>query len=229
MTTPFWFSEPSILLKQHDITQVWPTKKMAMESKLNAITRLVILLTILGYLLTQNIKMLVTGIATLAAIVVLYKVEQGKKGPKKLLGGKTISEGFTNPEVFELIKANYTQPTVTNPIMNVLLPEINDNPNRQAAAPAFNPNIEAALNEKTKQFITSNFDDPTSIDDRLFKDLGDSFVFDQSMRTWYATANTRVENDQKSFAEYCYGDMKSCKEGNEFACLQSAPPRWTNY
>ena len=228
MTTPFWFSEPAILFKQHDITQVWPTKKMTMESKLNAITRLVVLLTILGYLLTQNIKMIVTGVATLVAIIVLYTVEKNKNGTKNN-SGKNISEGFTNPEVYELIKAKYTQPTVTNPIMNVLLPEINDNPHRQAAAPAFNPNVEADLNEKTKQFITSNFDDPTAIDDRLFKDLGDSFVFDQSMRTWYATANTRVENDQKSFAEYCYGDMKSCKEGNEFACTQSMPPRWTNY
>lgn len=38
------------------------------------------------------------------------------------------------------------------------------------------------------------------------------------MRSFYATANTRVNNDQRAFAEFCYGDMVSCKEGDEFAC-----------
>ena len=84
------------------------------------------------------------------------------------------------------------------------------------------------MNEKTKEFITNNFDDKTNIDERLFKDLGDSFVFDQSMRTWNSTPNTTIPNDQKSFAEYCYGDMISCKDGDEFACARSAPPHWIN-
>jgi hypothetical protein len=43
-----------------------------------------------------------------------------------------------------------------------------------------------------------------------------------------ATANTQIPNDQKSFAEFCYGDMTSCKEGNEMACTQSMPPHWIN-
>jgi hypothetical protein len=139
-----------------------------------------------------------------------------------------IKEGFTNPELYKMLRKNFTEPSVTNPAMNVLLTEIDDNPNRKTAAPCYNKVVENDMNEKTKEFITNNFDDKTNIDERLFKDLGDSFVFDQSMRTWNSTPNTSIPNDQKSFAEYCYGDMISCKEGDEFACTRSAPPHWVN-
>jgi hypothetical protein len=113
--------------------------------------------------------------------------------------------------------------------MNVLLTEINDNPNRNEAAPAFIPIVEADINEKTKKFVASNFDD-TTIDQRLFNDLGDSFSFDQSMRAWYPMPNTTIPNDQKSFADYCYGDMLACRDetNNELACLRNMPPRWQN-
>jgi hypothetical protein len=219
MTTPFWLINPTILFKQEHITQIWPTQKMTSEEKLNSITRLVLLLTLLGYLITRKNKILITGAVTLAAILILYKIQSRVPVTK---------ETFTNSGLYNVIKDNYTQPTITNPAMNVLLTDIADDPDRNAAAPAYNPIVESEINEKTQNFVTSNFNDPT-IDERLFKDLGDNYEFDQSMRTWYATPNTRVMNDQKAFSEYCYGDMISCKEGDAFACTRNAPPRWTNY
>ena len=45
------------------------------------------------------------------------------------------------------------------------------------------------------------------------------------MRNFYATANTTVPKDQKGFAEFCYGDMTSCKEGDPIACSRW-DPRW---
>ena len=59
MTTPFWFNKPNILLKQTEITEIWPAPAMATERKLNAITRLIILLTLLGYLVTQKMKFII--------------------------------------------------------------------------------------------------------------------------------------------------------------------------
>ena len=115
--------------------------------------------------------------------------------------------------------------------MNVLLPEIKDNPKRKPAAPAFNPQVEREMNTATQDFVVDNFEDAPDKDklkDKLFRDLGDSFGFDQSMRSWYATPNTQVPNNQKAFAEYCYGEMISCKEANGLACERNAPPRWTN-
>ena len=227
MNTAFWINNPMVLFNKDKIMEIWPLQNMTIEEKLNGITRLVLLLTILGYLTTKNIKIIVTGAITLFSLVLLYKmkIENTLKDNIKDLN---IKEGFTNPELYKMLRKNFTEPTVTNPAMNVLLTEIDDNPNRKTAAPCYNKVVENDMNEKTKEFITNNFDDKTNIDERLFKDLGDSFVFDQSMRTWNSTPNTSIPNDQKSFAEYCYGDMISCKEGDEFACTRSAPPHWVN-
>jgi len=231
MTTAFWLNNPSILLKQSDISELFPTETMTSEQKLNAITRLVILLTLLGYLITRREKFLITGVITLVVIVILYFIQSQKNKNKDV-------EGFTlGPDAFKLSKNNFieptntnTKPTITNPAMNVLLTEIVDNPQRNPAELAYEPAVDADINKQTIDMVKKNFNDP-NIDQRLFKDLGDSYTFDQSMRTWYATANTQIPNDQGSFAEFCYGDMISCRDetNNEMACTRNMPPRWTNY
>jgi hypothetical protein len=37
-----------------------------------------------------------------------------------------------------------------------------------------------------------------------------------------------IPNDQGAFAEFCYGSMISCKEGNNFACARNMS-HYTNY
>ena len=231
MTTAFWLNNPSILLKQSDLFEIWPAPTMSMEQKLNAITRLIVLLTLFGYLITRKEKFLITGVITLVVIVILYFIQSQKNKNKDV-------EGFTlGPDAFKLSKNNFieptntnTKPTITNPAMNVLLTEIVDNPQRNPAELAYEPAVDADINKQTIDMVKKNFNDP-NIDQRLFKDLGDSYTFDQSMRTWYATANTQIPNDQGSFAEFCYGDMISCRDetNNEMACTRNMPPRWTNY
>ena len=234
--TSFWLNNPSILLKQSDMVELWPAPTMSMERKLNAITRLIVLLTLLGYLVTRKEKFLITGVITLVVIVILYFIQSQKNKNKEV-------EGFVNPDMnadaFKLSKNTFmhtqptnanTQPTITNPAMNVLLTEIVDNPERKPAELAYEPAVNADINKQTIDMVKKNFNDP-NIDVRLFKDLGDSYTFDQSMRTWYATANTQIPNDQGSFADFCYGDMISCRDetNNEEACTRNMPPRWTNY
>ena len=103
-TTPFWLNNPTILFKQDSITQLWPTQRMTSDEKLNAITRLVLLLTLLGYLVTRKYKILITGVITLAAILILYKVQS--KTSVKI----TQKEAFMNmndnqnPELYNVIK-----------------------------------------------------------------------------------------------------------------------------
>lgn len=221
MNNSFWLENPNILFKSDQLSNIWPTAEMTFENKLNAVTRLVIVLIFVVYLFTKNNKVILSGLLSLGAIVLLYTIKK-KKSNKK--------EGFTDNQLYNVLKTSFTQPTVTNPVMNVLLPEINDNPDRPRAAPSFVPIVENDINNKTKEFIIRNFNDP-NIDEKLFKDLGDNFNFEQSMHAWHPMPNTMVENDQKSFAEFCYGDMISCRdeENNDIACLRNMPPRWTNY
>ena len=96
MTTPFWLNAPSILFKKEDISQIWPTELMNSAQKLNAISRLVILLTLLGYLVSQSMKIIITGIVTLGIIVILYNAQKDKEQTKDKIK-KITKEGFTNP------------------------------------------------------------------------------------------------------------------------------------
>lgn len=205
MTTPFWLNAPTILLHRDNVFNIWPSKNMDKNEKLNSITRMIIALTLLGFFITKQLKIILTGIITLAVIILIQKIQKNKKV------SVDAKEAFTSANYYQLIKDDYSKPTPVNPVMNVLLTDIADNPNRKAAAPSYNPIVAEDINNATKEFVTSKFNDP-NIDEKLFKDLGDNFAFDQSMRTWYATPNTEVPNDQQKFAEFCYGDMKSNKE-----------------
>ena len=54
MSDIFWISKPSILIDKTQISQIWPKPHMSYVERLNAITRLTILLTVLGYLFHQT-------------------------------------------------------------------------------------------------------------------------------------------------------------------------------
>ena len=204
MVSTFWLDNPSILFKKSKLMEVWPQNKQSMAAKLNAITRLVIILTLLGYLFTRSIKIPITGAITIGALVLLQKSQKQKKKFKK----KILKEGLTNPQLYKKMKGNFKQPTKKNPLMNVLLPEIQYDPQRKAAAPAFNPVVEKAINAKVAN-------------PKLFLDLGDNIAFDSSMRNFYSTAATTVPNDQTAFAEFCYGTMPSCRGGDYLQCSKN--------
>ena len=223
--TPFWLNEPTILFDKKQITEIWPNPNMSNMEKLNAISRFVIIASLLGYLITLNMGIIFVGIITLAVIAILYHVQSNKiiaDEKAKELPPK-IKESFTNAILYNEVKDDYTNPKENNPMMNVLLPEISYNPTRNEAAPAFNVEVEKNINNSTKDYVVdTTFSDESAkqkeyIKRKLFSDLGDSYTFDDSMRNFYTNPNTTIPNDQEGFANFCFGDMISAKEGNEFA------------
>jgi len=223
--TPFWLNEPTILFDKKQITEIWPNPNMSNMEKLNAISRFVIIASLLGYLITLNMGIIFVGIITLAVIAILYHVQSNKiiaDEKAKELPPK-IKENFTNAILYNEVKDDYTNPKENNPMMNVLLPEISYNPTRNEAAPAFNAEVEKNINNSTKDYVVdTTFSDESTkqkeyIKRKLFSDLGDSYSFDYSMRNFYTNPNTTIPNDQGGFANFCFGDMISAKEGNEFA------------
>jgi hypothetical protein len=210
---------------------------MTREAKLNAISRMIILLTILGYLVTMSYTLILLGVISLAMIALLYVTQSKATGNStQPSGGK--KEGFANyanyntgrrrvqPPVAASSSPSgltFQAPTPQDPLMNVLLTDIQDHPNRPAAEPAFNPQVEHAINQSAQEFVVQDLGGNPDLEDRLFRDLGDNYEFSNSMRSYFATPNTRIPNDQHAFAEYCYGAMISCKEGNMMACARANP------
>ena len=70
----FWLYNHLVLLDKEHILEVWPKPEMDLSRKLNAITRIVVLLTVIGMIITRSGKILITSIVTLIALVILYKI-----------------------------------------------------------------------------------------------------------------------------------------------------------
>ena len=52
--TNFWLENPNVLLNKNYITEIWPNSNFDLARKLNAITRIIIIMAILGYFLTKS-------------------------------------------------------------------------------------------------------------------------------------------------------------------------------
>jgi len=59
-----------------------------------------------------------------------------------------------------------------------------------------------------------------STNNQLYGDLKDNYDLDQSMMRFYATANTRVANDQGALGKWLYGSMPSSKESGPDSAAQ---------
>lgn len=220
----FWIDDPTVLIQQDRLMSIWPRETMSRNEKLNTLSRLVIYITLIGFVFTYSLKILVSGVVTLGVFVALYYYSRDNPREEfcnsgQGVSGDLISQFYNAPDIID----RFTMPQETNPTMNVLLTEIGDNPERNMAAPAYNPIIAEQINESTREMIVKNFDNDQTVEDKLFNDLGDNFEFEQSMRNFYTTANTTIPNSQGEFAKFCYGDMISCKEGNEMACARHNP------
>ena len=213
----FWIDDPMILIEEGKLLSIWPNDNMSRNEKLNSLSRLVIYITLIGFIFTYSFKILISGIVTLGVFVFLFYSTKNNSN-ENFCNINNINNFFRAPD----IRSRFTMPKRDNPLMNVMLPEIVDNPNRNMAAPSYNPAITSEINSSTKDMIVNNFDNK-NVEDKLFSNLGDNFKFEQSMRNFYATANTTVPNDQGGFANFCFGDMISCKEGNELACSRHNP------
>ena len=60
MESTFWLNNPRVLLRNKYMLEIWPHNEYSLERKLNAITRLITILVILGYALTKSIKIIVS-------------------------------------------------------------------------------------------------------------------------------------------------------------------------
>jgi len=234
---PFWAEDPNILLQQPYILEFFPVASMTFNQKLNAITRTVLVMTIITFALNKNTRILGVSAFTLLAIFLLYYANKQQKKDEGFLGAGYFTPDHNVPAMGpqrrrknadELPKHGdfadtFQKPDAENPLANVLLTDYDYNPQKKPAPPSYTEMGHNKILEEAKKMVVEANPGQPKIADKLFGDLGDELDFEQSMRPFYSTANTTIPNDQKGFAEFCYGDMVSCKEGNMFACSRDNP------
>jgi len=235
MATPFWSNEPTILFNKNSILQLWPLECQPFEAKLNAISRLVIILTLVGFIFTRNFSLLIIGVITLAIIFSLYKLRKNEMVNKKKVEGFKIDREFINlsqnsgsigdaiasqDNLKTINKSDFYATNYKNPMGNVLLTDIMDDPDRLAAPPSFNYDVNNDINaavKKQTQMLNSGIKNTSK---QLYGDLKDNYDLDQSMQRFYSNANSRVTNDQNSLGQWLYGDMPSAKESGAESNIQ---------
>jgi hypothetical protein len=194
---------------------------MCYEQKINAITRLVILITILGYILTSSQRIVAVGVLTLVVIYVLFKMRKQK------ITKEMLNEGFTTVEVTgepvpldTILKTDFKQGNKKNPFSNVLLTQIGDEPDRKSAPPSFNVDCDEDITKNIKRSIQMMNPGIKNTNKQLFGDLYQEQQLDNFSRQLYSTPNTRVENDGLSFGHFLYGNMPSAKESTPDGNMQ---------
>ena len=118
MSTPFWLKDPSVLVNIHSqniVNSFWPNETMNKNEKFNAITRLLLVIIIVFYISNGSIKFLCMGCTTLFMITLVYFVHVKDM------------ETFIN---IASCKKETTKTNTDNPMANLLLPEIKDNPEK---------------------------------------------------------------------------------------------------
>jgi hypothetical protein len=242
MSIQFWTNQPTILFNKEYIFELWPTTDMCYEQKLNAITRLIVLLTILGYMLTMSMRILGVGAFTILIIFVLYTMRKQKITKEMMnegFGVKSNSEpamvensSYVNPVTLDsVLRSEFKEGNRKNPFSNVLLPQINEDPERKAAPPSFNVDVDEDITRNVKKAVQMMNPGIKNTNKQLFGDLFQEFELDQSNRQFFSTANTRVTNDSLAFGNYLYGNMPSAKENTPEGNIQrfSDAYRYTLY
>lgn len=223
---PFWFENPNILFQKDYMFEFFPVEDMEYYQKLNSITRTVLVLTLLSFVYSKNLRILIVGIITLFGIYCLYffKTQEEKRIQEKDELKK--QENFENPALavldqFDSSPTIFDETKASNPLSNVLLTDYDDAANKRPAPPAFTESNGETILESAKQMVAQANPGQPDISNKLFTDLGDQFVFEQSLKPFHSTPSTTIPNDQAAFADFCYGSMVSCKEGNLFACARN--------
>lgn len=217
---PFWTEDPNILFHKDHILEFYPSENMTYLQKLNTISRVVFVVSIILFFITQNGWILVVSAMTLFSIFILYKQKKTKS-----------KEGYENPAQVYLKENNLNLPTdkteifqkpdTKNPFSNILVPDYEYNPQKKPAPPISNESVNNDVLQKAKLLVQEQNPGQPDITEKLFKDLNEQLNFEQSLRPFYSTSNTTIPNDQGGFADFCYGNSISCKEGNLFACARN--------
>jgi hypothetical protein len=189
----FWIDNPKVLFQAKYIQEVWIDKSMNMNQKLNALTRLIILLSLLGFICFNRSLFLVIGLLLIIAMVIFYK-QYAVEGMTSCQRPKTTC---------------HVMPS--NPMNNVLVTDYKENPHLKPSHPEYSLQVENNINTSALTSILLQNKDNKDIH-KGFGTSRDQFEFEQSMRPFFTQPVNSVDKvEYGDFLKYCYGALPSDK------------------
>lgn len=201
----FWLDDPRILFKHNVITQIIPSTDYSFNENLNAITRLIILITLLAFILFKHFIIIILSLVILCIIIFYHKYTLSK-------------ETFHDYDILNStvdISQNPFNNSLLNHNMGNYLKKIKIEPDTSyGKTPSYeieyNEEIEETMHNNVKNIIKENNKDNSDIDN-IFKNTTDLMDFDHHMRQFYIEPVNNTPNDLNGFLTYCFGSLPSNK------------------
>lgn len=192
----FWFHDLTILFRKDKLMQIWPYESMTFHEKLNATTRFVMVISVLGFMCLNNYLILLFGIVLILLILFIFNYYK-----------KTYYEAMENMDGSIIDSDKHSR---MNPLYNVMVTDYQDNANKPEASKHYDISKEKLINDNVKNFILENNKDNQDIGN-IFKDVVNNLDFEKSMRQFHMNPSTTIPNNQDDFLKYCYSDLYSEK------------------
>lgn len=178
MPEQIWFKDPAVLFVAQNWSKFVPLQGMTTAESLNSVVRFSIYFAVVLFLAAGYTAYILIIPVVMVFTVLLYN----------LFPNGTTLEPFTQKLTRK--EGSYTMPTQNNPFMNVQLTDIQDDPNREDAAPTNRRDV--------KSEIYKNFQKTTDI----HMDTSDLFDQTQAMRTFHTLQSAKVPNDLDGFKKW---------------------------
>ena len=69
MDAKFWLNDPKILFHKDKLLEVWPYTQLSFNQKINATTRFVIYVSLIGYVFLNNYLILLLGVIIIFILI----------------------------------------------------------------------------------------------------------------------------------------------------------------
>jgi len=173
----FWFEDPWILIKENRLVEFIPLSDHTIEEGLNSIVRFSFYIAILLFVFKRHKTTLFLPIFALTVTFFIYYINKDYKNP--------------NDELHFPCQ----RPSETNPLMNTLVTDYMDRPNKKSACDVFHVKKDIA------KYLNKN----------SYKNAFDVLTDDFRERPFYTMPNTTIPNKQHDFADWLYKEKDTCK------------------
>lgn len=178
MPEQIWFKNPTVLFDRDTWNKFVPTKEMTTAEALNSVVRFSTYFSLILFLATGVGGYIMAIPIVMISTILLYN----------LFPNGTTIESFVAKQ--ESKAPQYTMPSKENPFMNVLLTDIQDNPDREDAAPTNRRDVKTEIH---KSFQNTS---------EIYMDTTDLFDQTQAMRTFHTLQSAKVPNDLDGFKKW---------------------------
>lgn len=203
----FWLDDPTILLKNNKISQIIPSNYYSFQDNLNAITRIVLIITIIGFIIFKHYIIILLAFIIIGLIIIYHKYKLNKEyfhdySQINKYNDVDISKNPLNNSLLNMNMGNFLKKKPIEPDTSY-----GKTPSYEII---YDEKIENTINNNVKNFIKENNKDNQDIDN-LFRNTTDNIEFEHHMRQFYTEPVNNTPNDLNGFLSYCYGSLPSDK------------------